>query len=507
VPLAPNTLNDFHNVFDQAIAQGFANIQSDVNWIFNFMCILTIALTAILMWAWEDASSIIRGLIQKMLMIGFIGLVLNNWHNYTLMIVNGFTSLGLKASGSGMSSQTFQNEPSQIFVDGLKLFKKISDSCGCSVLGEPVTLFIYYLCGALVVVAFGWLALGVFIATLEFKIVTLAGMIFIPFAIWPKLSFLSERAFGYVFSFGAKMLTLAVIVSLGEQSIANLTVPTSQTGATGGFDAVFTVCGLSLALSFIAFSSSRLAAALVSGGPQLGAGSAAAFGAGMAGAAAGAAALAGGVVSTATGSVMGRFRAASAAGNMARAANATGGNVSPLAAAAKGALFPSSVRKTPPSGAGTSRTPPGGHGGSGPGGGGAAPKPNPSVGANEAASPPSSSNGDKAPSADDSASAPAAPTTRDATQDTQTRPQASASPQAKADSTPKSQAAASDAAKTASKTESPDNTAPSGEQKNQKRSYTTGGGKQPPLKKITDELRALEGLEATGSLGGPDVHK
>jgi type IV secretion system protein TrbL len=502
--LSSNTLNSFHNVFDQAIGQGFANIQSDVNWIFNFLCILTIALTAVLTWAWEDASSVIRGLIQKMLMIGFIGLVLNNWHQYSLMIINGFTSLGLKASGSGMSSQTFLNEPSQIFVDGLKLFTKIHDSCGCTFLGDPIATIIYYLCGFLVVVAFGWLALGVFVATLEFKIVTLAGMIFIPFAIWPKLSFLSERAFGYVFSFGAKMLTLALIVSLGEQSVADLNIPAFAAGATSGkYDAIFTVCGLSLALTFIAVSSSRLAAALVSGGPQLGAGSAAAFGAGMAGAAVGAAALAGGVVSTATGSVLGRFRAASAAGNMARAANAAGGNakgnVSPLAAAARGALFPSTVgRSAPPSG-GAPRTPPGGAA--------TAPKPNTAGGGNERAEPQSGSDGDRTPSANDGGGASGAPTVSETAQDTQAQPPGPESGVADADTTPKSQRAAGDTATAASKAGGTASSPSTGEPKAQKRSYTTGAGERSPLKKITDELRALEGQEATGSLGGPDIHK
>ena len=45
----------------------------------------------------------------------------------------------------------------------------------------------------------------VFVTTLEFKLVTLASIILVPFAVWQKTTFLSDRALGYVFSVGAKV--------------------------------------------------------------------------------------------------------------------------------------------------------------------------------------------------------------------------------------------------------------------------------------------------------------
>src|SRR5665213_2822925 len=65
----PTDINSFHNVFDQAVSTGFANIQSDVSWLFNIMIALTIALTALLTWIWGDWDGLIRSLIQRLSLI------------------------------------------------------------------------------------------------------------------------------------------------------------------------------------------------------------------------------------------------------------------------------------------------------------------------------------------------------------------------------------------------------------------------------------------------------
>jgi type IV secretory pathway TrbL component len=45
-----SAISRLQNAFDQAIGGGFANIQSDVNWIFATITILTLVLTALLTW-------------------------------------------------------------------------------------------------------------------------------------------------------------------------------------------------------------------------------------------------------------------------------------------------------------------------------------------------------------------------------------------------------------------------------------------------------------------------
>jgi type IV secretion system protein TrbL len=179
-----------------------------------------------------------------------------------------------------------------------------------------------------------WLAIQVFVTTLEFKLVTLASMIFVPFAVWQKTTFLSDRALGYVFSVGAKLLTLALVVTIGSQLLANLTV--SATPNLENAAAIVLAC---FTVLILALSAGSLASALVSGGPQLGAG--AVVGAAAATAAMGGAAYLGGRAAIGAASPMRRY----AAGTRAAAQSGeNGGSFSQRAGAGlRGAAFPSTA--------------------------------------------------------------------------------------------------------------------------------------------------------------------
>ncbi len=329
----PTDINSFHNVFDSAVSTGFANIQSDVYWLFNIMIVLTIALTALLTWIWGDWDGLIRSLIQRILLIGFVGYLITNWHSLTMLVVTGMIQLGLKAGGSGMSAQTLWDDPSQIWMDGITLSNKIAAVCsGCGYLTDLKDMLYYFVGSICVLIAFAVLAITVFVATLEFKLVTLASMVFVPFAIWQKTTFLSDRALAYVFSFGAKLLVLTLIISVGEHTLTQLTV--SQTPQV---DNLATICFFCFTLMILALSAPKLAGALISGGPQLGA-SAAIVPVAMA---AGAALTAG-----AGGAVLGRqavsqYRAATTAMNTSAAGGGSRGDI--LMAGARGFFNPASV--------------------------------------------------------------------------------------------------------------------------------------------------------------------
>ena len=329
----PTDINSFHNVFDHAVSTGFANIQSDVYWLFNIMIVLTIALTALLTWIWGDWDGLIRSLIQRILLIGFVGYLITNWHSLTMLVVTGMTQLGLKAGGSGMSAQTLWDDPSQIWMDGITLSNKVAAVCSsCGYLTDLKDM-LYYIVGSIcVLIAFAVLAITVFIATLEFKLVTLASMIFVPFAIWQKTTFLSDRALAYVFSFGAKLLVLALIISVGEHTLTQLIVsPTPQ------LDNLATLCFFCFTLMILALSAPKLAGALISGGPQLGA-SAAIVPVAMA---AGAALTAGAGAAVLGRQAVSQYRAATTAMNTSAAGGGSRGDI--LMAGARGFFNPANV--------------------------------------------------------------------------------------------------------------------------------------------------------------------
>src|SRR5699024_8897084 len=153
------------------------------------------------------------------------------------------------------------------------------------------SIIILALAGILSVIAFFVISIQVLITIIEFKLVTLASFVLVPFGIWGKTSFLAERALGYVVSAGLKFMVLAIVVSLGYAVFSQVdpgTIPDAERALSVSLGALILV-----ALSIMAPS---LASSLVTGGPSLGAGGMMAAGIGVG---AGALALGGASLGTA----------------------------------------------------------------------------------------------------------------------------------------------------------------------------------------------------------------
>jgi type IV secretion system protein TrbL len=191
---------------------------------------------------------------------------------------------------------------------------------------------------------------------LEFKLTTLAGFVLVPFALWGKTAFLAERVLGNVVSSGIKVMVLAVIVGIGSTFFSQFTSALGNQPTTLS-DAMSLVLA-SLSLFGLGIFGPGIAAGLVSGAPQLGAGAAV----GTAAAMAGSAMLAGGGLRAAGGAGLSAVRAGAALGagastayGLARAASpATGaagvaaglGGVARAAAGAAGGGIRDSVRQS-----------------------------------------------------------------------------------------------------------------------------------------------------------------
>jgi len=134
-----------------------------------------------------------------------------------------------------------------------------------------------------IMLAFAVLALQIIVTLLEFKIVTLGGFVLLPFGIWSKSAFLAERPLGFVVSSGLKVLALAIVVS-GARSVFDQLQPSANPDL---YEAL-AILAASLLLAMLALFIPSLAAALVTGGPALGAGAAAAGALAVGGAAFGA---------------------------------------------------------------------------------------------------------------------------------------------------------------------------------------------------------------------------
>jgi type IV secretion system protein TrbL len=285
---SPSGLDLFLNNFRTQVDSGFGLISGDVQGVLATLVVISIVTTAIL-WAIDENQNVLASLVRKVLLIGFFAWLVTQWHTLSVTVVEGFTSLGLRAGGGAMTLGDFLNSPSKIVMKGIQVCIALFDYIHRLAPG-PVEFFAHLdaILMALiacigVLIAFVLLAIEVTVVVIEFHIVTLIAFVTVPFGILTQTSFLSERAIGYVVSVGIKLMALAIVVSIGANIFNSYTVSTAPD--------IYEEVGLLLAavvLLMLALKIPAIAGALITGGPQLNAGSAAMGAAGVAAGVAGA---------------------------------------------------------------------------------------------------------------------------------------------------------------------------------------------------------------------------
>jgi type IV secretion system protein TrbL len=320
-------IDRFLETFTRYIDSGFGLLGNEVAFLATTLAAIDITLAA-LFWAWGTDEDIIARLVKKTLFVGVFAYLIGNWNNLARIVFESFAGLGLKASGTELSSAEFLR-PGRIAQVGIDAGRPILDSISglmgyVSFFENFIQIVVLLFAWVIVLLAFFILAIQLFVTLIEFKLTTLAGFVLIPFGLFGKTAFAAERVLGNVISSGIKVMVLAVIVGIGSTLFAQFT--SGSSGAQIGIEDAMALVLAALALLGLGIFGPGIANGIVSGGPQLGAGAAvgtglAAGGVVMAGAglAAGSAgALAGAARGTATlaDSASGAFRAVSGASAM-----------------------------------------------------------------------------------------------------------------------------------------------------------------------------------------------
>lgn len=275
-------LDDFLSSFQTRVDAGFGLIQGDVSGVLATLVTISVVITALL-WAIDENQNVLASLIRKVLLVGFFAWLVAQWHTLSKTVVNGFAALGLKAGGGGMSVTDFTTSPSKVVSAGIDVIgslllyvKKIAPG--------PIEFFAHIDVVAVaiiaaigILIAFVVLAVEIVVTMIEFHIVTLIAFVTVPFGVLTHTSFMSERAIGYVVSVGMKLMALAIVVSLGTTIFNSYTV-----SADPGIEESVGLLLAAVVMVMLALKVPAIAAALISGGPQLNTGSAAMGAAGVA---------------------------------------------------------------------------------------------------------------------------------------------------------------------------------------------------------------------------------
>ncbi|MDA9474725.1 conjugal transfer protein TrbL [Bradyrhizobium sp. CCBAU 65884] len=352
-----SVIDRFTETFSRYIDSGFGLLSGDVSFLSSTLIGIDLTLAG-LAWSMRADDHILVTLAKKVLYVGAFAFIIGNFKGLADIVFASFSSIGLKASGETLSAADLARPgfvASAGFTAAHPLLEETGQFSGFDVLTNLPTILILLFCWILIVLAFFVLSVQLFVTLIEFKLTTLASFILVPFALWGKTAFLAEKTLGNVVASGVKVMVLAIIIGIGStifgQLASTLTRPVDIVSAMSLLLAALSLFGLGI-------FGPGIAAGLVSGAPQLGAGAAAGTVAGAAAVVIGGGAAAAGGLRLAAGGSMAAVRSAasltgasSTAGTSARAATvdqlssaSTGGATNGAAASGAGRATASSAR-------------------------------------------------------------------------------------------------------------------------------------------------------------------
>ncbi len=274
-------IDRFFEVFSRYIDSGFGLLGGEVAFVATTLIVIDVTLAA-LFWAWGPSDDVLARLVKKTLFVGFFAFLIGNFQRLSEIVFASFAGLGLKASGSGMSSADFlrPGKLAQAGIDaGRPMLEAAAEMSGFPGFFENfVQIAVLMVAFLIVLIAFFIMAVQLFVTLIEFKLTSLAGFVLIPFGLFGKTAFLAERVLGNVVASGVKVLVLAVIVGIGSTMFD--TFVNDFSGQPPALEDVLAITLAALSLTGLAIFGPGIASGLISGAPQLSAG--AAIGTGLA---------------------------------------------------------------------------------------------------------------------------------------------------------------------------------------------------------------------------------
>jgi len=299
-----NVIDQFMTAFLTYIDSGFGLLSGDVHFLTSTLIAIDITIAG-LFWTLGGEDNVLGRFIRKILFVGAFAWILNSFSTLSEIVYRSFAQAGLTAGGGTLTTEDLLR-PGKLAGTGFSaawpMLEQISKMLGfTSFFDNFLTIIVLLVAWLMVILAFFILAVQVFVCIIEFKLMSLAGFILVPFALWNRTSFLAERVLGHVVSSGIKIMVLAVIVGIGANFFDEFT--SALQGQEPDIAQAMSLVLASLALLGLGLFAPSVASGLASGAPQLGAG-----------AVAGTALGAGGAAMLAGGAAVGAVRMAGAAG-------------------------------------------------------------------------------------------------------------------------------------------------------------------------------------------------
>ncbi|MDQ2102792.1 type IV secretion system protein [Azospirillum isscasi] len=248
-----------------AVITGLGLLGPDVQTALRLLMMLSYTL-ALLLWVFEGKAAVHGPFLRMLLKFAAIGALVEWFPAGSAALMQAAAQQGLNLGPGGGFSL---DDPGYIAHLGIQavipLMQRVKEMLG------PVDFFlnfveivIFLLAALVVIVSFCILAIQVFLAFLEYRLLSLAAYLAIPFAVLGPTSFVAERAIGYIAASALKLLVLGCVIAMCSATLLALTFQGTPTLAQA-----FGVAVLAAAIFVLAIKAPRAAAGLVNGGPVM----------------------------------------------------------------------------------------------------------------------------------------------------------------------------------------------------------------------------------------------
>lgn len=248
----------------EAVAGGFGKLSPDIHTMQRLVMLLSYTLT-ILVWVWHGGAGG-HGPFLKMLLAftvvgeiidvfpGISGQMMQDAANAGVGLAGGLRGIDLNDPGGTAAMGTTVAQP---IFDQIKELCRFPDIFWNLPMIVPLG-FAY----ALLLAAFGIIALQQFFMTIEWNLLRLAVYVALPFAALSATAFVAEKAIAYVAATGLKMLVLGMVIAMASMSMQWFKIQIPVT-----YDMAFGIEVLSIVIIICAIKLPRAASGLVNGGP------------------------------------------------------------------------------------------------------------------------------------------------------------------------------------------------------------------------------------------------
>ena len=270
VEVQSGILTQLLTAFLDVFQLGYSNLLPDAHQLLGVLALLELTVAGI--WWSLTQEEMLVPFLKKMMTIAFFLFLINEWPWFLDQLIQGFVQTGQKMGGFD-KTPAFQN-PSSILDMGFRLTAPINER-----LGALTTSWMQAITNIRDVIILGWalifswlgffvLAAQVFITYLEFYMVAILSLILLPFGVFKHTSFLAEKVFAALISFGIKLMVLALILGIVVPVLDNLAMPleVDQQSAFCLFAGV-------MVIAILAIHAPGIAAGLMTGNPSLSTGS------------------------------------------------------------------------------------------------------------------------------------------------------------------------------------------------------------------------------------------